>query len=223
MKEILSFRQADENIVIENDIDKYRELKLRLLNGTHSFCCGYAFLNGFKTVREAMADNRFMEFIKGLIFDEIAPAIPYEIIEKEKVSFAQQVLDRFANPTIDHKWLSISLSYTAKMKMRNKDLIVNYYKLFNKVPRHFAEGFAAYLQFMKPVKVENDNYFGEFQGEYYLINDTQAPYFFKLWNSRSPEDMVREVLQNEELWDYNLDSLPEFSDAVIENLPRDLA
>ncbi len=223
LKPILSFYAADEGIIIKENIDKYRELKLRLLNGTHSFCCGYAFLKGFKTVRETMADGHFMQFIRGLIFDEIAPAIPYDIPVEEKERFAQQVLDRFANPTIEHKWLSISLSYTAKMKMRNKDLIVNYYKLFNKVPLHFAKGFAAYLKFMKPVKVEGDKYFGEFQDEYYVINDSQASYFFKLWDSCSPEDMVREVLQNEELWGYNLDSLPEFSDAVIENLPKDLA
>jgi tagaturonate reductase len=218
VKETLSFYKAGEGVVIEENIDKYRELKLRLLNGTHSFCCGLAFFKGFKTVREAMEDKFFTGYIERLLFDEIAPAIPYAISEEEKRKFGHQVLDRFKNPAIDHQWLSISLIYTAKMKMRNKDLIINYYKLFNKVPQHFATGFASYLQFMKPVSVEGTNFYGEFNGNSYLINDTQAKYFYELWKNHSAEEAVQEVLKNRDLWDYDLDSLPEFREAIILSL-----
>jgi tagaturonate reductase len=220
VKETLSFYKIGEGVVIEENIDKYRELKLRLLNGTHSFCCGLAFLKGFKTVREAMEDEFFTGYIEGLLFDEIAPAIPYAISEEEKLRFGNQVLDRFKNPTIDHQWLSISLSYTAKMKMRNKDLIINYYKLFDKVPQRFSTGFAAYLQFMKPVRVEGTNFYGEFKGDSYLINDTQAQYFYDLWKNHSAEEAVRVVLQNRELWDYDLNSLPGFREAIISSLSK---
>jgi len=48
VKQILSFAQADKRVVITADIEKFRELKLRLLNGTHTFSCGLAFLSGFK-------------------------------------------------------------------------------------------------------------------------------------------------------------------------------
>src|SRR5258705_10791801 len=34
---ILSFKEVDEGMIIAPDISKFRELKLRLLNGTHSF------------------------------------------------------------------------------------------------------------------------------------------------------------------------------------------
>jgi tagaturonate reductase len=50
VKQILSFTKTDEGMVIAPDIEKFRELKLRLLNGTHTFSCGLAFLAGFKTV-----------------------------------------------------------------------------------------------------------------------------------------------------------------------------
>lgn len=220
VKETLSFYKIGEGVVIEENIDKYRELKLRLLNGTHSFCCGLAFLSGFKTVREAMEDRFFTRYIEGLLFDEIAPAIPYAITEEEKRRFGHQVLDRFRNPTIDHQWLSISSNYTAKMKMRNKDLILNYYKLFDKVPQHFATGFAAYLQFMKPVSVEETSFYGKLKGDSYLINDTQAKYFYDLWKNHPAEEAVRVVLQNRDLWDYDLDSLPGFREAIISSLSK---
>ena len=51
VKEILSFASGDEGVIIAGDISKFRELKLRLLNGPHTFSCGLAWLAGFKTVK----------------------------------------------------------------------------------------------------------------------------------------------------------------------------
>ena len=62
-KERLSFSPADEGIVVAPDINKFRELKLRLLNGSHTFSCGLAVLSGFTTVKEAMANKSFNDYI----------------------------------------------------------------------------------------------------------------------------------------------------------------
>jgi tagaturonate reductase len=59
VKEILSFSQADTGVVISINIDLFRELKLRLLNGAHTFSCGLAYLAGFPTVKEAMDNGDF--------------------------------------------------------------------------------------------------------------------------------------------------------------------
>ncbi len=56
-KDILSFSKADEEgVVIVDDINMFRELKLRLLNDSHTFSCGLAVVGGFLTVKDAMAD-----------------------------------------------------------------------------------------------------------------------------------------------------------------------
>src|SRR5690606_22537384 len=55
--QVLSFAAADPRVVITPDIEKFKELKLRLLNGSHTFACGLALLCGFRTVKEAMADQ----------------------------------------------------------------------------------------------------------------------------------------------------------------------
>src|SRR5690606_24836521 len=54
VKQVLSFGQTDSGVIVAPDIEMYRELKLRLLNGTHTLSCGLAFLSGFNTVKEAM-------------------------------------------------------------------------------------------------------------------------------------------------------------------------
>src|SRR5690606_29574285 len=79
IKKILSFAQADESVVIIPDIDFYRELKLRLLNGTHTLSCGLAFLAGCETVNAAMEDELVSQYIGNLMQFELAPNIPYSI------------------------------------------------------------------------------------------------------------------------------------------------
>ena len=158
VKEILSFASEDEGVVIAGDISKFRELKLRLLNGSHTFSCGLAWLAGFKTVKDAMADEHFSGYIKQLMFDEIIPAITSDTINKNEAEiFAAKVLDRFRNNFIDHQWLSICLQYSSKMRLRNIDVIVNYIHRLDTIPSHMAMGMAAHILFMKttPHRVKN--------------------------------------------------------------------
>src|ERR1700760_3471313 len=51
IRKVLSFHSADPGVIITPDITKFKELKLRMLNATHSLSSGLAFLSGFKTVK----------------------------------------------------------------------------------------------------------------------------------------------------------------------------
>ncbi len=218
IKNILSFAEADEGVVIETNIDQHRELKLRLLNGTHTLICGLAFLAGFETVQNAMEDENFASLIEDLMRNEIAPAIPYEMEDAVKHSFISKVLDRFRNPHINHRWKSITLNYTSKMKMRCIPLFINYYKKKETVPSLFALGFAAYLYFMKAVNQKGKEYFGEAHGHEYLIEDPSADKFYHAWKNQNPEAVVNEVLKDISIWGYDLTRLKGFNQAVTNNL-----
>ncbi|WP_246343675.1 tagaturonate reductase [Adhaeribacter radiodurans] len=214
VKEVLSFSQVDEGVVIAPDITKYRELKLRLLNGTHTLSCALAFLAGQITVKEAMGQKAVSDFISRLMKEDIAPAIPDEVSSTESAVFSRQVLDRFRNPHLDHQWLSISLNYTAKLKLRVVPVIENYFKIFNQVPQNIALGFAAYLVFMIATETEAGKYYGSYNGERYLINDDAAGYFYDLWQQDTPEQVVEKALENSDLWGTNLAALPSFTAAI---------
>jgi tagaturonate reductase len=214
VKDVLSFCQADDGIHIEPNIDAFRELKLRLLNGTHTLSCGLAYLQGFDTVKEAMVSPEISTFISSLMLSELAPAIPYSMDEKKAQRFGQQVLDRFRNPYIEHHWLSITLNYTAKMKMRNIPTLLRYYEVFGQPPYYMAMGFAAYLLFMKGVTHNNGIYYGDRNGELYPIQDEKAAYFYEKWQSLEVEDLVTAVLSDTKLWDYDLTTLPKFAETV---------
>jgi len=214
-KEILSFSLADKSCVITNDINKFRELKLRLLNGTHTFSCGLAYLSNFDFVNESMHHEGMKSFIHDLMMQEIAPCIISEsITEEEARIFAESVINRFSNPYIQHKWLSITMQYTGKMKMRNVPLLLKYYELKGHVPKFMAMGFAAYLLFLRVTEKVDDQYYGIRNGEPYLINDDAAAYFYQLWQENDASQVAQKTLENKSLWGEDLAALPGFVEVV---------
>jgi tagaturonate reductase len=218
VKEILSFASADENIIITPDIEMYRELKLRLLNATHTLSCGVAFLAGVPTVKEATDNKQLNAFMEMLMLKEIATAIPYNVSEKKAAEFGRSVLERFANAQIQHYWHSITMNYTAKLKMRALPVLLKYYENYSAVPGCFATAFAAYLLFMKTNKQEAGIYYGNANGKEYAVNDEMAGYYYKLWLNNEPVALVNEVLQDTDLWGTNLASLPGFAAEVTDKL-----
>jgi len=218
VKNILSFAQVDENVVIQPNIDIYRELKLRLLNGTHTLSCGVAFLAGNETVKQSMDDSLVSSYITDLMLNEITPSIPYDVDLETAQNFGLKVLDRFRNPHIKHQWISITVNYSSKMKMRCIPLLLKHYEKTETPPELFALGFAAYIYFMKAVTKKGNQYFGELNGRPYLIQDDQAETFFKRWTGLSLAALVQEVLRDFAFWDEDLHSLPGFQQSVTDKL-----
>lgn len=218
VKNILSFAQADEGIVIEPDIERHRELKLRLLNGTHTLSCGLAFLSGCQTVQQAMEDELVSSYIAQLMQEEIAPSIPCDIEPAAARDFGAKVLDRFRNPHIRHQWLSITMNYSSKMKMRCLPVLLRHYEQTEAVPEAFALGFAAYIYFMKAVSRKGEQYYGELHGQPYLIQDEQAETFYRRWAGLSTASLVQETLRDYGFWEIDLAALPGFQRAVTDFL-----
>jgi tagaturonate reductase len=216
VKEKLSFAKADNRMVVAEDITQFREQKLRLLNGGHTISVPLAFLSGFKTVRDMMSDPTMGSFVEKVIKKEILPTLDFDASD-----FANAVLDRFKNPFIEHKLLSITVQCTAKMNARNSATIVRYFEKFNELPPLMMRGFAAYLLFTKPVKSENGQFFGQnTEGGLYPIQDDAAAFFETVWDKIDDSDresllnLVEEVLSNEAIFDKNLKNLLGFKEKI---------
>ena len=199
----LSFHKASPTaMIVEPDIARYRERKLRLLNGTHTLACGLAQLANFPTVKDAMQDAKMAAFIEHLMLQEIAPAIPYPLPPGDAETFGRQVLDRFSNPFVEHRWLSIAAQYSSKMRARVVPLILEHYRKHQTPPKGIALAFAAFIAFYR---------------QHLPVPDESAPYFHQLWETiGQPETIVREILANHNLWGEDLSALSGFSDAVTE-------
>jgi tagaturonate reductase len=202
-KEILSFSKADESIIVTEDITKYRELKLYILNGAHSSACGLAMLAGFITVKEAMQNEAFESFITQLVVNEIIPAISdtKHITVTEATVFAKQVLDRFRNPSMEHKWTAIAVQYTSKIQIRMVPVIEKFFNKTGAAPNMIALGFAAFLLFSKTT---NPN----------TIKDDKLPLLQKIWSVATENYTLTTILQNESLWGIDLSKTGNFKNAV---------
>lgn len=198
---VLSFKQVDQSsVIVAANIDRYRERKLRLLNGTHTLSCGLAHLAGFSTVNAGMEDPHMSAFIEHLVLNEIAPSIPFTLPAGDALQFGQQVLDRFRNPAVEHRWISITVQYSTKMRMRNIPILLRHYQNQGTVPVCFALGFAAFLCFYR----QTDSTF----------KDDRAAYFIEKWQTHQPKELISEILSDTELWGADLSALPGFAGQV---------
>lgn len=212
----LTFAAVHPGIIIEPNIEQFKELKLRLLNGTHSLMCGLAILSGFKTVREAMEDRNFYLFVHDLMLSEIALALPAGIDPKTAERFGLRVIDRFRNPDINHQWLSISVNYTQKIQTRVVPLLLRYYDQYGRPPKHMLTGIAAYIALMKAAKKTGDKYYGTIDNERYIVQDSAVQIFSNLSDKdHSTEQYVKKVLENEFIWGQNLNKLNRFADEIV--------
>jgi tagaturonate reductase len=165
-----------------------------------------------------MDDEVISSYISGLMQKEVAPSIPYKLDSATARSFGAKVLDRFQNPYLKHHWISITMQYSSKMKLRCVPLLLKHYQLNKDVPELFALGFAAYLYFMKATIQKDGNFYGELNGNPYLVQDDQAELFYKRWAGLSTVTLVKEVLLDQSYWGEDLHALPGFRQAVTDKL-----
>jgi tagaturonate reductase len=202
---LLSFSKENPGIHIVPNIDKFRELKLRLLNGSHNLSCAIGFLAGFKTVKEAMADKEFDSFMQRLINEEIAGAITSPKISLEDArNFGSQVLERYRNPYIAFDWLDICVQDTSKIRIRAVPIVIQHFEKHGYVPDAICLGFAAYILFMRGAQDGNGNFHGSYREKKYRITDDFAGKLSDKWETLNGLDLVRLVLEDQELWGTNL-------------------
>jgi tagaturonate reductase len=151
---------------------------------------------------------------------EITPSITNDGLSIDVAEdFTGKVMDRFRNPHIEHQWLSITLQYSSKMKMRNIPVIQSYLERFNRIPEYMILGLAAHLLFMKCEKAGDGKFYGESDGKKYLVNDDNAAWYSEKWKqSASIPQLVQNVFGDESFWGINFDRYTGFINAISSKL-----
>ncbi len=153
-------RQAGINAVITKDLSTYRLQKVRLLNGSHTAMVAVGLLSGIQTVGQFINDRVLLTFLQWLMREEIIPSIAG--IEKFQLeAYANDVLDRFRNPFVEHKLSSIALNSISKFKVRILPSIWGYYHHAGHLPAGLVLSFAAMIRF----------YEGNWQDQKLPVND----------------------------------------------------
>ena len=221
LEEKLPFRKAGLNVTVVPDVAPYKKRKVRILNGAHTGFVLGAYLAGFDIVRDCMHDEAIHTFMNRMLYDEVIPILPLDRDDCEK--FAASVTDRFSNPFIDHQLLSISLNSTAKWKARNLPSLLEYTAKFGRLPKALCMGFAFYIAFYSTGLLRREEgglvAYRAGQGNEYVIHDDDWVLDF-YWDHRDSDDqnLVRDVLSNEKMWDQDLTKADGLMETVLEDL-----
>lgn len=184
----LPLKKAGFNVVWTDDAKPYKKIKVRILNGAHTSLVAGAILSGIETVGDAMADETASAFLIKCMKEEILPTIGEN---KDSIAFADNVLDRFRNPFIKHKWRSIVLNCVSKFAVRDLPTLLEYKEKYGKYPKCLTMALAYLIYFYK--------------------NDT--PDDAADVTAKMKEGSIAEILSDSSLW---LNDLSDMTDIVTE-------
>ena len=219
VKNELPFHKAGLNVVWTNDMEPYRTRKVRVLNGAHTAGTLTSHLAGHTYVKEMVEDSDCGDYVRRLIFEEILPTLDLEQSDKE--AYANAILERFANPFIQHALLSISLNSVSKWKVRLLPTLQDYIRITGVLPKRICLSLAALIRFYKAT-TKNGTTEGQVDGVFYTIQDKKEILFFfeNVWqnNANDIHKLVQQVLGNTDLWDQDLNKITGLTDLVTEDL-----
>ncbi len=99
------------------DVAPYETAKLRMLNGAHSALAYIGLGAGHDFVHQAIADPKIRPVIERLMRDEAAPTID-AAPGQDLSAYAAALLDRFANPALNHRLIQIAMDGSQKIPQR---------------------------------------------------------------------------------------------------------
>ena len=181
----IPFDKASLNVIVTDNLERYRTRKVRILNGAHTAMIPYALLEGVETVGDCMDNEKLSSHVKACVYDEIIPTLdlPYS----ELKDYADNVFERFRNVYIRHLCSSIALNSVSKFKVRVLPSILEYRRRFGKSPEKLILSFAKLIEFYKTD----------------MTNDALSVCEFM----KNAE--IDEILKNEELWGKDVSYLRE--------------
>nr|WP_226898451.1 mannitol dehydrogenase family protein [Mangrovicoccus algicola] len=108
---------AEGGAELVEDVRPFEEMKLRMLNGSHTMLACYGQLAGHETVDGCMGDAGLRELARRLMEEEQAPtlSVPASV---DLPGYAAALLARFANPRLRHRLAQIASDTSQKMPQR---------------------------------------------------------------------------------------------------------
>lgn len=99
------------------DVAPYETAKLRMLNGAHSLLAYVGLAHGHTYVHEAVADPAVRPLAERLMREEAVPTIA-AAPGQDLSAYADALLDRFANPALQHRLIQIAMDGSQKIPQR---------------------------------------------------------------------------------------------------------
>ncbi len=99
------------------DVSAWEQLKLRVVNGSHSTLAYLGAMAGQRTVDEAIAQPELRALVRTMLIEEVQPTLqPLPNLDFDR--YVAGLLDRFANPALAHRLQQIAMDGSQKLPQR---------------------------------------------------------------------------------------------------------
>lgn len=202
--------KAGLNVLFVPSEAPYHERKVTLLNGPHTVLSPVAFLSGVDIVRDACQHPVIGKYIEKVMFCELMKTL--NLPKDELKQFAEDVMERFNNPFVEHAVTSIMLNSFPKYQTRDLPGLKIYLERKGELPAGLVLGLAAIITYYKGGKRDDGT----------EITPNDAPEITdllkSLWATGDTVKVAKGVLAADFIWGEDLNKIPGLTDMLIANL-----
>ncbi|OTA20498.1 D-mannonate oxidoreductase [Xenorhabdus beddingii] len=181
-----------------DDVVPFEMMKLRMLNGAHSFLAYLGYLGGYAHISDTMTNADYRRAVYALMRNEQAPTLsmPEDI---DLTAYADTLIKRFTNPALKHQTGQIAMDGSQKLPQRMIDSI-EWHLVQGSDYRHLTLGVAGWMRYIsgldeqgQPINVRDP------------LKETFAAIFARYGNSAAvAEDVVKALLAIESIFGQKL-------------------
>lgn len=190
------------------DVLPWEQMKLRMLNGSHSFLAYLGYLAGFAHVSDCMQDDAFREAARRLMLDEQAPTL--RITDVDLTAYADSLIDRFANPALQHRTWQIAMDGSQKLPQRMLEGVRVHLQRESAWPL-LALGIAGWMRYVSGV---------DDAGNAIDVRDPLSEKIRALVETSSEKGRVKALLALSEIFGSDLPQHAQFVDAITDAYQR---
>ncbi|MEB7566868.1 mannitol dehydrogenase family protein [Enterobacter mori] len=190
------------------DVLPWEQMKLRMLNGSHSFLAYLGYLAGYAHINECMEDASFREAARRVMLNEQAPTL--RITDVDLTAYADSLIDRFANPALQHRTWQIAMDGSQKLPQRMLDGIRVHLERKSAWPL-LALGVAGWIRYVSGT---------DERGDAIDVRDPLSDKIQSLVKASSEAERVNALLTLSEVFGQDLPHNSVFVDAVNEAYQR---
>ena len=215
----LPLKSSKFHVEFTDNIQAFKEQKVRILNGAHTSMVLGAYLAGLDYVGQCMEDPIIRKSLDQTVFGEIVPTV--DLPEEKAVAFARAVYERFENPFVKHALLAISLNSISKWRARILPTFKDSLAATGKLPKFLTYSLAALLTFYRTTEAGDQCLMGSRTGNTYEIHDDEDKLsFIKDHAALATADYVKAVLGQAAWWGEDLNAVDGLTDAVTAHMDR---
>ncbi|MEE9653579.1 mannitol dehydrogenase family protein [Kluyvera ascorbata] len=104
-----------------SDVIPFEEMKLRMLNGSHSFLAYLGYLAGYQHINDCMGDENYRRAAHDLMLKEQAPTLKVQNVDLAR--YADLLIERYTNPALRHRTWQIAMDGSQKLPQRMLDSV----------------------------------------------------------------------------------------------------